>query len=103
MNKKIPKIFVKNNQKISNNKEVYYSAKDNGNDFFDYEIYDEKTVREKLQQIFSSKDFIYKKKIFIRTLDKEDEFIIVYKTPDYLLTIDNKKIYIKDIKFINVL
>jgi len=100
MNKKIPKIFVKYNKKINNNKEVYYSAKDDGKDIFEHEIYDEKTVRNIIYDIFSSKDFVYKKRIYIKTQDEEGEYNIVYKTPDYLLTIDNKKIYIKDIKYI---
>jgi len=98
--KKIPKVFVKQNKKINNNKEIYYSAKDDGKDIFEQECYDEKTVRSILYDIFSSKDFVYKKKIYLKTNNLDGEFNIVYKTPDYLLTINNIKIYIKDIKFI---
>jgi len=39
--KKIPKVFVKQNKKINNNKEIYYSAKDDGKDIFEQECYDE--------------------------------------------------------------
>ena len=74
MNKKIPKVFIKQNKKIYNNKEIFYSAKEN-----DYKIndMDEKSIRNEISNIFASKDFVYKKRIYIRT--------------------NNKKIYIKDI------
>ena len=98
MNKKIPKVFVKQNKKINNNKEVFYSAIDDFIDIKECNDMDEKSVKSVIGEIFSSKDFVYKKRIYIRTNDFSGEVNIVYKTPGYLLTIDNKKIYISDIK-----
>jgi len=37
--KKIPKVFVKQNKKINNNKEIYYSAKDDGKDIFELQFH----------------------------------------------------------------
>lgn len=98
MDKKIPRVYVKQNKKINNNKEIFYSYKDEYIDIKENNDLDEETVRKKISDIFSSRDFIYKKKVYVRTDDFCDEVNIVYKTFDYLLTIDNKKIYISDIK-----
>ena len=69
--KKLPEIFVNNiNKNISHNDEVYYSYKD-------HHIEEKHNIKKV--------DF------------KEDDFIIISKSYDYLLTIDGDKIMIKDI------
>lgn len=99
MNKKIPKIFVnKINKNIDNNTSVYYSYKDNNIQEKVTEIkIDYFELQNKINNLFRSKDFIYKKKFLIKTSNFEKEFVIISKSYDYLLTINGEKIFIKDI------
>ena len=97
MNKKVPKIFVNKINKIYNNKEVYYSYKDN-NKNNDENIYpNEYEIQKKIDELFRSNDFIYKKKFHIKTKYGEGDYIIISKSIDYLLTINGEKIYIYNI------
>jgi hypothetical protein len=95
--KKLPDIFVNNiNKKISHNDEVYYSYMDNTSEIEDnkYSIHD---IQNKIDNIFKSKDFIYKKKLHIKTTYSENDYYIISRSYDYLLTIDGNRIMIKDI------
>lgn len=101
MKKEIPKIFINKISKINNNKEVYYSYKDNNIDNIESKnisIYD---MRNKIDELFRARDFIYKKKFHIKTKYGENDYIIISKSYDYLLTIDGEKIYIENILDIN--
>lgn len=93
------KIFVnKIDKKIDNNKEVYYSYLDKSNEVEDNKIYlNEYELQQKINNLFRSNDFIYKKKLYIKTNKCEKEYIIISKSYDYLLTLSGEKIYIKDI------
>ncbi len=100
--KKIPEIFVnKINKKIDNNKEVFYSYKDTDEIIEEPKRLDEYTLQRKINELFRSNDFIYKKKFHIKTIKEEKDYIIISKSYDYLLTIDGAKIMIKDIIEIN--
>ena len=97
--KKVPKIFVNNLSKINNNKEVFYSYKDND---FEYEkeeiiIPNEYEMQQKINKLFRSNDFIYKKKFNIKTINGEGTYTVISKSYDYLLTIDGEKIWFKNI------
>ncbi len=98
MKKEIPKIYVNNISKIHNNKEVFYSYKENNlekKEIVEYpDIYE---LQDRIDEIFRSKDFIYKKKLFIKTKYGEGYYTIISKSYDYLLTIDGEKIYIQNI------
>lgn len=97
--KKLPEIFVNNiNKNISHNDEVYYSYKDDKIE----EIHNAKKVdfnemQNRINILFKSNDFVYKKKFHIITNKMEGDFEIISKSYDYLLTIDGNKIMIKDI------
>ena len=93
--KEIPKIYVNKINKINNNKEVYYSYKDNKQE--EIIIPNEYDIQNKLDEIFRSNDFIYKKKLFIKTKYGEGYYTVISKSYDYLLTIDGEKIYIQNI------
>ena len=54
-------------------------------------------MQQKINELFRSNDFIYKKKFIIKTKEEEKEYTIISKSYDYLLTIDGKRIMIKDI------
>ena len=100
--KKIPDIYVnKINKKIDNNKEVFYSYKDTDEIIEEPKRLDEYTLQRKINELFRSNDFIYKKKFHIKTINEEKDYIIISKSYDYLLTIDGTKIMIKDIIEIN--
>lgn len=100
--KKIPEIFVnKINKKIDNNKEVFYSYKDTDEIIEEPKRLDEYSLQRKINELFRSNDFIYKKKFHIKTINEEKDYIIISKSYDYLLTIDGTKIMIKDIIEIN--
>ncbi len=99
MNKKVPKIFVNKIDKVNNNKEVFYSFKNNN---FEYEKKDNIQVNEfdiqnKIDKLFRTNDFIYKKTFHIKTKYSENDYTIISKSYNYLLTIDGSRIYIKDI------
>ena len=98
MKKEIPKIFVNKIDKINNNKEVYYSFKDNNEleNIKEKEI-NEYDIQNKIDELFRSNDFIYKKKIHIKTKYGEGDYIIISKSYDYLLTITGERIYINNI------
>lgn len=96
MKKEIPKIFVNKIDKIYNNEEIYYSYKNNDvnegiKNIAPYNI------RSKIDDLFRSNDFIYKKKFHIKTKYSEDDYIIISKSYDYLLCINGDKIYIDNI------
>lgn len=103
MNKKVPSIFVnKLSKKLNNNKEVYYSYYDDNDDEpIEEKVVDEFVIQNKINKLFRTNDFIYKKKFHIKTINCEKDYIIISKSYDYLLTIDGEKIYIKNIIEIN--
>lgn len=97
MKKEIPKIFVnKINNKIDNNKEVYYSYLDKSDNNIINEL-NEYDLQRKIDNLFRTRDFIYKKKFHIKTKYEENDYYIISKSYDYLLTIDGKRIMINDI------
>lgn len=100
--KKIPEIYVnKINKRIDNNKEVFYSYKDNNDEVEETKQLDEYSLQKRINNLFRSNDFIYKKKFHIKTTNEEKDYIIISKSYDYLLTIEGSKIMIKDIIEIN--
>ena len=97
MKKELPKVYVNKIDKINNNQEVYYSYKDN-NAYEEKEIivnpYD---IQSKIEELFRRNDFVYKKKLHIKTKYGENDYIVISKSIDYLLTINGEKIYINNI------
>lgn len=104
MNNKIPKIYVnKLDKQIDNNKKVYYSFYDQKEEIISEEPLDYMDMQNKISELFKSTDFVYKKKFLIKTKDFEQEFTIISKSFDYLLTINGDKIYIQDIIDIKII
>ena len=105
MKKQIPKIFVNKIDKINNNKEVFYSYKDDGTDDIEEKkeeiVVNEFDMQKKINNLFRANDFIYKKKFHIKTKYGEGDYTIISKSYDYLLTINGEKIYINNIIEIN--
>ncbi len=97
MKKELPKVFVNKIDKINNNQEIYYSYKDNKNENQNDIILNHYEIQNKIDELFRSNDFIYKKKIHIKTKYGEGDYIIISKSYDYLLTITGERIYINNI------
>ena len=89
--KKLPKIYQNNiDKKINNNKEIYYSK---------YSNKEERTsdIGLLLDGIFNSDKSVYNIPVIINTSNKSYDTYLVARTNSYILTIDQEKIYIKDI------
>ncbi len=110
MNKKLPKVYVnKQEKKIDNNKETFYSEKEKTHNLnnISLESSNEKVneiiIKKKINDIFTSSNFIYKTKVLIKTDEWEKEEFIIAKSNNSLLTIENKLIPICLIKDIIIL
>ena len=84
----LPKVFHNVNKKFNNNKNVFYSKNDSA---------DIKTVYQKINDIFSSPNYIYKANVEISLKDKTIVKRIIGRNKDYLITMDNDLIKISDI------
>lgn len=87
MNK--PKVFHNTNKTFNNNENVYY-GKDDSN-------IDGKTIYQKINDIFSSPNYIYKANVEITLKDGIITKRIIGRNKEYLITMDNKLIKIGDI------
>lgn len=94
MKKDLPDVFpVPVNKKIDNVQSVYYGKedrkiKDNN---------DNLSIESKINRIFNSTNYIYKKEVTIKTNNNQFSKTLVGRTPECLLTMDNEKINISDI------
>ena len=92
--KELPKVFRNNiPKKLDNNKKVFYSNRG--------EMEENVDVNQKIKDIFSSPNYVYKADVTIRLKDKVLSKTIVGKTTTSLMTIDNEFIPISDILDIN--
>ena len=92
--KDLPKVFHnKINKKFDNNRSVFYS----NNSYEDNYIADTRTVTQKINEIFSSPNYVYKANVEITLKDKKVTKKIIGRNKDYIITMDNDLIPIKDI------
>ena len=97
MNKDLPDVFpVPVNKKINNVQDSCY-AKLEKQDIRNSNL----SIESKINRIFNSNDYIYKKKVQIKTKNGVLNKTIIGRTHDSLLTMDNEKININDIIDIN--
>ena len=87
MNK--PKVFHNSNKTFNNNKNMYYVKSNN--------ISDDKTIYQKINDIFLSPNYIYKANVEITLKDNIVTKRIIGRNKDYLITMDNELIKIADI------
>ena len=91
--KDLPKVFHnKIDKKFSNNRSVYYSS----NSLND-EIVDTRTIKQKINDIFSSPNYVYKANVDITLKDKKITKRIIGRNKDYIITMDNDLIPISEI------
>lgn len=96
MDKKLPEIFHnKIDKKLNNNKNIFYSSK-----ISEPETREEPTpmnIHQKINQIFSSPNYVYKADVEIKTKEQTITTKIIGRNRNYLITMDNQLISITDI------
>lgn len=103
MSKEIPKVFHNTiNKKINNNKDVYYSAnkneiENNTPKITNNHLKNTKSIKQKINQIFSSPNYVYKANVLITTKNETLKKNIIGRNNKYLITMDNETIPIEDI------
>lgn len=96
--KDLPKVFQNNiDKKFNNNSSVYYSSNDNRNLNTKEEVKDNRTILQKINEIFSSPNYVYKANVEIILKDKKVTKRIIGRNKDFLITMDNTLIPIRDI------
>ncbi len=95
--KDLPKVFQNNvDKKFNNNSSVYYSSNDNRS-LNTKEVKDNRTILQKINEIFSSPNYVYKANVEITLKDKKVTKRIIGRNKDFLITMDNTLIPIRDI------
>ena len=86
----LPKVFHSVNKKFNNNRAVFYSKNS-------AESENKKTIYQKINDIFSSLNYIYKANVEISLKDKIIVKRIIGRNKEYLITMDNDLVKISDI------
>lgn len=91
--KELPKVFQNNiNKDFKNNSNVFYSSERNIE-----ENIDNRNVLQKINDIFSSPNYVYKANVEIVLKDKTVNKRIIGRNKNYIITMDNELIPITDI------
>lgn len=92
--KDLPKVFHnKIDKKFDNNRSVFYS----NNNYEENEVKDGRSVLQKINDIFSSPNYVYKANVEITLKDKKITKRIIGRNKNYIITMDNDLIPITDI------
>ena len=92
MNKDLPKVYPgKVEENLNNVQEVFYGASK------EERSNDDLSIESKINRIFNSPNYIYKKEVIITTHNQNLKKTIIGKTSNNLLTIDNELININNI------
>lgn len=99
MNKDLPSVFAgKIDENINNVQDVFYGSRkpEDGKQ-------SNLSITSKINRIFNSPNYIYKKEVLITTENGSEKKVIIGKTNNGLLTINNEIIDIEDIKDITII
>ena len=89
--KNLPKVYVSPIDKnLQNNKQLFYSK-------LTEESSNTKSILQKINDIFHSRNFVYKKDVLVTTKNGSKVIPLVGRTNDALLSLDKEKILISDI------
>lgn len=92
--KELPKVFHnKIDKNFNNNRSVYYS----NNNYEEDRNIDSRTVLQKINDIFSSPNYVYKANVEITLKDKKVTKRIIGRNKNYIITMDNDLIPLSDI------
>ena len=101
MDKKLPGVFVNRiNKKLTNNESVFYEKKNinlNNKVSNKVNLDKDKTVNEKINSIFTSKEYVYKLEVIIKLKDKTLTKKIIGRNKNELITIEGEVISIDDV------
>ena len=98
MKKDLPSVYSNPIEKeIKNNTEYYYGSLRSENNI------KPKNIIQQINNIFASKDFVYKKKVRVTTIDETTDVTLVGRNTTSLLTLENKTIPISNITDIEIL
>ena len=92
--KDLPKVFRNNiDKKFNNNSSIYYSSRSSNIE----EVKDNRTVLQKINEIFSSPNYVYKANVEITLKDKKVTKRIIGRNKDFIITMNNTLIPVNDI------
>lgn len=94
----LPKVYVNPIDKKFDNVQSIYDGK-----VLDRSKESDVSLSTKINNIFSSRDFVYKKRVRITSINGKEEKVIVGKTNDALLTLNGERIKINDIYDIEII
>lgn len=98
MNKDLPNVFPGDiGEDLHNTQDIFYSK-----DVEERNDDDNLSISSKINRIFNSPNYIYKKEVLIKIKGVEERKIVIGKTPTTLLTMNNEVIDIKDIEDIKI-
>ena len=89
----LPNVFQNNNIKYEDNSQDLYYSKNNNIRKQTQKV----DINTQIKNIFSSTSYVYKINVIITTTSKTFETTIIGKSNNYLITINNELISIKDI------
>ena len=97
--KDLPKVFHnKIDKQLNNNENIYYGS---GTELKisneEKKNTKEKSVSQKINEIFSSQKYVYKTNVIITLKDKQIRKRRIGRNKDYIITMDNELIKISDI------
>lgn len=94
----LPNVFQNNNIKYEDNSQDLFYSKNNTNTNTNTRKQPTKVdINTQIKNIFSSTSYVYKINVIITTTSKTFETTIIGKSNNYLITINNELISIKDI------
>lgn len=97
MNNKLNKIYQNNSIGNLKNSKIVYSSMNKNEPIISKSFDNNLTIKQKINNIFNSNNYIYKADVTITTINKTMKKRIVGRNNDYLFTIDNEYIKISDI------
>ena len=92
---KLPKLYTNKFEKKIDNSIDYISIKNEKD--MNYNNISKYSIKDKIDNIFKSKNYIYKINVEIELINDKIKCTIIGKTKNSLITIDNKLININDI------
>lgn len=101
MKKDLPGVFANKIEKDTNTKVAYTDSNERSIKTEKKEKKFEKNITQKINDIFTAPNYVYKAEVLITTSDGVIERKIVGRNRDYIISIDNELIPISSIKDIS--
>jgi hypothetical protein len=101
MQRELPKVYA---QKVDHdtNRSVAYTKSEEKKEIRKTDFKIEKSVEEKIREIFNNVNYVYKIEVVIETNEGKVTKYLVGRNKENIITMDNEQIPIKDIKDIYI-